>query len=94
MFVGMRHPDGTPFIKGRKVAAFTDAEERAGHSEGKVPFLIEARLRELGAEHVPGGNWTSSAVRDDCLVTGQNPQSSEAVASLVLGLLQAQRDDG
>lgn len=87
VFGGMRRPDGTPFIKGRRVAAFTDAEERAGHTDDKIPFLLEARLRELGARHVWGENGASNAVRDGRLVTGQNPSSSVAVAELVLGLL-------
>lgn len=87
VFAGMRRPDGTPFIAGRDVAAFTDEEERAVGGETKVPFLLETRLKELGAVHHPAAAWTSNAVQDGRLVTGQNPQSSGAVATLVLGLL-------
>lgn len=87
VFAGMRRADGQPFIGGRKVAAFTDAEERAVGGDTKVPFLLESRLKELGALHQPAADWTSNAVRDGRLVTGQNPQSSGAVAALVLDLL-------
>lgn len=87
VFAGMRRPDGTPFIAGRSIAAFTDAEERAVGGVEKVPFLLETRLKELGARHHAAPDWTSNARRDGRLVTGQNPQSSGAVAALVLGLL-------
>lgn len=88
VFAGMRRPDGTPFIAGRRVAAFTDAEERAVGAVEQVPFLLETRLRELGALHQGAPDWTSLAVRDGRLVTGQNPQSSAAVAAEVLQLLK------
>ncbi|MCG5238721.1 type 1 glutamine amidotransferase domain-containing protein [Azospirillum doebereinerae] len=87
VFAGMRRPDGTPFIAGRTIAAFTDAEERAVQGVDKVPFLLESRLKELGATHHPAADWASNAIKDGRLVTGQNPQSSAAVANLVLGLL-------
>ncbi|MFD2263838.1 type 1 glutamine amidotransferase domain-containing protein [Lacibacterium aquatile] len=87
VFAGMRKPDGTPFIQGRSIAAFTDAEERAVGGVEKVPFLLESRLKELGAQHHGAADWSSNAIQDGRLVTGQNPQSSGAVAALVLGLL-------
>ncbi|WP_445680709.1 type 1 glutamine amidotransferase domain-containing protein [Radicibacter daui] len=87
VFAGMRRPDGTPFIAGRHVAAFTDAEERAVGGVEKVPFLLETRLKELGAIHHPAADWASHAIKDGRLVTGQNPQSSAAAAALILGLL-------
>lgn len=87
VFAGMRRADGTPFIAGRKIAAFKDSEEHAVGAVDKVPFLLESRLKELGAVHIAADDWSSNAVQDGRLVTGQNPQSSAAVASLVLGLL-------
>ncbi|MFV3076869.1 type 1 glutamine amidotransferase domain-containing protein [Niveispirillum fermenti] len=87
VFAGMRRPDGSPFIAGRNIAGFTDAEERAVDGVSKVPFLLESRLTELGAIHHPAADWASNAIRDGRLVTGQNPQSSAAAAELVLGLL-------
>lgn len=87
VFAGMRRTDGTPFIAGRHVAAFTDAEERAVDGVEKVPFLLESRLKELGAIHHGAADWSPNAIQDGRLVTGQNPQSSAAVAELVLRLL-------
>ncbi len=87
VFAGMRRADGTPFIAGRRVAAFTDTEEHAAGAVEQVPFLLETRLRALGALHQGAPDWTGQAVRDGRLVTGQNPQSSAAVAAEVLALL-------
>lgn len=53
----------------------------------KVPFLLEKKLRELGAEFSNGDPWGAYAVADGKLVTGQNPQSTVACAKLALTLL-------
>ncbi len=87
VFAGMRREDGTPFIAGRHVAAFTDAEERAVDGTDKVPFLLETRLKELGAIHHAAADWTPNVYRYGRLITGQNPQSSAAVAAEMLSLL-------
>lgn len=76
--------DGAPLVKGRKVSAFTDSEEEATGLTDVVPFLLETRLRELGADFQAAGDWQPHAVVDGRLITGQNPMSSEAVAKLLL----------
>ncbi|XOZ32783.1 type 1 glutamine amidotransferase domain-containing protein [Halomonadaceae bacterium KBTZ08] len=88
VFAGMRQADGVPFIQGRRVAAFTDAEEHAVGGAEKVPFLLESRLKELGAEHEATDDWQPLAVQDGKLITGQNPQSSAAVAEKLIAALQ------
>ena len=86
--VSARKADGTPFVAGRKVAAFSDSEERAVGLEHAVPFLLETRLRELGAAYVGGPDFAPFAVRDGNLVTGQNPASAEQTAALVMEALR------
>lgn len=78
--VTARRADGKSIVEGRRVNAFTDAEERAVGLSGVVPFLLEARLRELGALFEGAPNWQAFAVRDGQFITGQNPQSSKLVA--------------
>jgi putative intracellular protease/amidase len=85
--VGAMLRDGTPVVQGRRVTAFTDAEEAAVELTEQMPFLLETRLRELGAEFVPAENWQDNVVVDGRLVTGQNPQSSASAAQAVIGLL-------
>lgn len=87
--VGALLRDGTPVVKGRKVTSFTDQEERAVELDRHMPFLLESRLRELGAEFVPAANWQDNVVVDGKLVTGQNPQSSASAARAVIRLLSA-----
>lgn len=87
VFTGMYDEHGTPFVKGRKVASFTDAEEREAGGVDKVPFLLESRLRELGAKHSAADSWQPHVVQDGHLITGQNPQSSGEVARRMLEAL-------
>ena len=79
-----KRTDGEPLVKGLKVNSFTDAETDQIGLTGIEPFLLESRLRELGAKFECSKNFTSHAVRDGRLVTGQNPQSTEAVSKLLI----------
>jgi len=87
--VNVRTLDGHPLVKGRRVAGFSDEEEKAVKLDAVVPFPLETRLRELGGRYERGPNWTSFAIRDGRLVTGQNPQSSAQVARETLAALAA-----
>jgi putative intracellular protease/amidase len=76
--------DGQPIVKGKKVACFTDDEEKQVGLTEKVPFLLESKMKELGALTQTGAAWTPVAVKDGKLVTGQNPQSSVKCARLAI----------
>lgn len=80
--------DGTPLVKGKTMAAFTDDEERAVQLDKEMPFLLETKLRELGAQIDKKENFAPHAVRDGNLITGQNPPSSEATAKLLIEILK------
>ncbi|MCO4856225.1 type 1 glutamine amidotransferase domain-containing protein [Herbaspirillum sp. WGmk3] len=80
--------DGKPMVAGKRVNSFTDAEEREVGLAEVVPFLLESRLRELGAVFEGTDNWQVFAIRDGQLITGQNPQSSERVAEMLLEALE------
>jgi putative intracellular protease/amidase len=88
-----RLTDGTPVVQGKRVNSFTDAEEVAAGLDGVVPYLMETRLRGLGALFEGNAdNFQSHAVRDGRLVTGQNPRSTAAVAGLMLQALADRAD--
>ncbi|WP_281646607.1 type 1 glutamine amidotransferase domain-containing protein [Parendozoicomonas sp. Alg238-R29] len=79
---------GEPFINGRAVTGFTNTEEAAVALTDVVPFLLEDALVEKGGKYSKGEDWGPYCVKDDLLITGQNPASSQAVAEAVLSLLK------
>ncbi|MFL5303682.1 MAG: type 1 glutamine amidotransferase domain-containing protein [Polyangia bacterium] len=80
--------DGRALVQGKRIAAFTNAEEQAVGLDRVVPFLLEDRLKARGAEHVGAPMWQRNVVVSDRLVTGQNPASSAAVAEAVVATLK------
>lgn len=82
-------PDGTPLVAGKTVTGFTDTEEAAVAKTDIVPYLIESKFKEQGANFEKAADWNSKACADGNLITGQNPQSSEATAELVIKALSA-----
>jgi len=80
-----KQPNGAPYVAGRAIVSWTDSEERALSLEDKVPFLLESRLREQGADFQGGENFANVVRVDGNIVTGQNPMSSAATAYAILG---------
>ena len=85
--VEAKRADGKALVDGLRINSFTDAEEAAINLTEVVPFLLESRLRQLGGIFEGAPNFTSKSVRDGRLMTGQNPMSAEAVASLMVEAL-------
>lgn len=73
-------PGGARLVEGRRVAAFTNAEERAVGMVPVVPFLLADELVARGAVHQAGPSFMPYVVADGNLVTGQNPASAIGVA--------------
>jgi putative intracellular protease/amidase len=71
-------------VAGRRLTAFSNAEETMAGLASKAPWLLEDRLVALGATYTSGGPWQSHVVVDGTLITGQNPGSSEEVAAELL----------
>ncbi|KVX09153.1 dimethylallyltransferase [Burkholderia ubonensis] len=89
VLLDVKTPSGSPFVRGRKVTAFSDSEEAAVQLEKDVPYLVETELKSLGANYSKAGDWQEHCVVDDLLITGQNPASSAAVAKVVIDRLTA-----
>lgn len=85
--VGATDAYGSPLVAGKTLTAFTNAEEEAAHYTQDMPFLLETRLRELGATFVVRDNWSDHVEQDGNLITGQNPQSSASIAYAVVNAL-------
>ena len=71
-----------PIVAGHAVAGFSNTEEAAVGLTDAVPFLLEDKLKEKGGLYERGDDWNSKVcvANGGLLVTGQNPQSSEATA--------------
>lgn len=76
-------PDGSALVSGKKVTGFTDSEENAVGLTDKVPFLIETKFKEQGANFVAADDWHPNICIDGNLYTGQNPQSSDMLSEAV-----------
>ncbi len=86
--IDVKLKDGTPLVKGKKVAAFTNEEEEAVELTKVVPYLLQTELEKSGATHVPGEKFKENAVRDGRLATGQNPASATKAAELLIEALE------
>lgn len=77
-----------PLVRGRDVTGFANSEEEAVGLTDVVPFLVEDKMNQMGANYSKGEDWSSYVKVDGKLVTGQNPASSEKAARELLRLLQ------
>ena len=90
--VNAKDENGLSVVKGKKVAAFTNSEEEAVGLTNAVPFLLETRLEELGANIIKAPDFEPHAVKDGYLITGQSPASSGEVANLIIEALKTQNN--
>ncbi|WP_316739227.1 type 1 glutamine amidotransferase domain-containing protein [Pedobacter aquatilis] len=76
------------FLNGKRIAAFSDTEERLVGRAGNVPYLLEETLGKLGAvvktALVP---FLPHVETDGLLVTGQNPLSAGPAAKALISIL-------
>jgi putative intracellular protease/amidase len=86
-FLGVALDDGTPLVRGRKLTAFSSAEED-GYAQDDVPFDLEGALRGEGAIYEATTPWQSKLVVDGRLITGQNPQSGTVVGEALVDALK------
>jgi len=90
--------DGEFIAKGRTVTGFANVEENFADNavwsyglmprdKHVMPWRIEDRMKQIGANFVQAGLWRGFAVRDGNLITGQQNFSGEETARLVVETL-------
>jgi len=89
--VGAKLDTSNPLVENKRLTGFTNAEEAKTALEGRLPFLLETKLRELEANFVAAPDYTEHIEVDGGLVTGQNPASSRAAARAVADLIAADK---
>jgi len=79
-----KNQNGDPLVKGKKVTGFSNSEEAAVELTDVVPYLLEDQLVDMGGVYQKGDDWSSLAIVDGLIITGQNPASSAAVAEALI----------
>lgn len=90
--------NGEYIAKGKTVTGFANCEEDFADNavwnfgllprdKHVMPWRIEDRMKEIGANFVQAGLWRGFAVRDGNLITGQQNFSGEETARLVVEAL-------
>lgn len=83
-----KRASGEPFLQGRRATGFTNTEERLAGLKDVVPFLLEDAMKAGGADfHSALLPMLSHIEHDGNLLTGQNPNSSEALAKAMVEVL-------
>lgn len=85
--VNVKDKSGNYIINGKRLTSFCNTEETAVQLTEVVPFSLEDKLKERGARYEKGSDWSSFAIENGLLITGQNPQSSEKVAEILFNRL-------
>ena len=82
--VNIKLNSGKYLVDGKKINAFTNEEESEVKLTNVVPFLLENKLKERGAQFEKSGLWQNHVVSDQRVITGQNPQSAKSVGEAIL----------
>lgn len=85
--VNVKLSTGKYLVSGMKIAAFTNAEEKAKGMDSRVPFLLESKLKEQGAQVITAPADSVNVQITDRLVTGQNKPSARKTADEMIRLL-------
>jgi putative intracellular protease/amidase len=84
-------PRGAPLTRGKRVAAFSDAEEQAEGAAGAMPYSLEGKMRALGAIVEPAAPFTAHVETDGILITGQNAASALGVVAALVETIRGVR---
>lgn len=77
-------------LQGKRLTGFTNTEEALAFRSGNVPYKLETRLKELGADfHSALIPYTSNVEKDGLLITGQNPLSAGPTAKALVETLES-----
>lgn len=83
--VHARRANGQPFFQGRRITGFTNAEKFLALLKNVVPFPQQDETKISGVNFHSALLPMRSHCKQDChLITGQNPNTSEAVAKALV----------
>lgn len=82
--VNAKREDGKSMLEGKRITAFTNEEEEIGKLQELVPFMLETKLRELGADFIAEKPWAEHVEVDRNFITGQNQKSALLLAEKII----------
>ncbi|KAI1277380.1 DJ-1/PfpI family protein [Xylaria sp. FL0933] len=87
-----RKEDGKPLLADREATGFNNAEEDAVGMSQYMPFMLEDRIKAVGAKYKKAEQpWGELVLVQDGgkLITGQNPASAKGVGEAILKAIGA-----
>ena len=78
---------GESILKNKHITAFTNREEEILKMSEFMPFSLEDKIKELGANFIAEKPWNEHVEISGNIITGQNQQSSLLTAEAVISLL-------
>ncbi len=90
--INAKDKKGNPIVKNANVTSFTNREEYIIKLDKSVPFLLETKLRFLGADFVEDKPWAEHVeVYCDNIITGQNQNSATLIAEKIIEALNKEQ---
>jgi len=80
------------WIKGKKLTCISKEEDREMNLEKMLPFILEDKVRERGANYQKKNKFESNVVVDERFVTAQNPQSVKDWVKKIMEVCQQHLD--
>ena len=74
--VAVRDERGESWLKGKKVTSNTTEEDQDMRLEKVLPFSIEKKLKEVGANFKKVNKFATNVIEDGRLITAQNRNST------------------
>lgn len=85
--LGNIEENNEPFVRGKNVTGFSNSEEQATGLDQVVPFLVEDKMNQMGANYSKGPDGSQYVMVDGRLITGQNPASAKKAAMELIRML-------
>ena len=82
--IGAKDKNNNPIVKNKKITSFTNKEEHIIKFDEFMPFLLETKLKELGANYIEMKPWSEHVEVDNNIITGQNQNSATLLAEKVI----------
>lgn len=80
----LKDDQGKYVISGKNITGFTSTEEILAGKKSLVPFLNQQMAEQRGAKFRQKRFYSNYAIKDDHIITGQNPFSVRSVAKLFI----------